>query len=107
MNRRFLIGITFVFCCDFSSRGIDTMKVPAPHKEKQRKIIASFSSRLTERFQVGRLTSARILRQTAEVSKAINAGAVSIRPARLQRIASNQIESDKLETLVGISHVWP
>ena len=41
------MGITFVFCCDRSSRGVDTMNVPAPHNEKQTTTIASFNIRLT------------------------------------------------------------
>jgi hypothetical protein len=44
-----------------------------------------------------------MLRQTAEISKAINPGAVAIRPAGLQCITAHQIESDKLEALVGVA----
>jgi len=46
-----------------------------------------------------------MLRQTAEISKAINAGAVSVGPARLQSITAYEFESDKLEAFVGIAHV--
>jgi len=42
------MGIKFVFCCDCSSLGVDTMNVPAPHNEKQTTTIASFSIRLTD-----------------------------------------------------------
>jgi len=46
-----------------------------------------------------------MLRQTAEVSKAINPGAVSIRPTGLQCITAHEIESDKLEAFVRVAHV--
>ena len=46
-----------------------------------------------------------MLRQTAKISKAINPGAVSIGPAGLQRITAYQIESEKLEALVGVAHM--
>src|SRR4029077_12476198 len=46
-----------------------------------------------------------MLRQTAEISKAINPGAVSIGPAGLQCVTAHQIESDKLEALVGVAQV--
>ena len=105
MGCRFLIGITCVFRCDCSSRGIDTMNVPAPHNEKQMTTIASFSIRFTGELQFGRLTSIRMLRQTAEISKAINPGAVSISPAGLQCITADKIESEKLEALVGVAHM--
>src|SRR5437867_12662141 len=99
------MGVTFVFCRDCSSRGVDTMNVPAPHNEKHTTTIASFSIRLTDELGFYRLSSVRILRQTAEVSKAINPGAVSIRPTGLQRITAHEIESDKVEAFVGVAHV--
>jgi hypothetical protein len=46
-----------------------------------------------------------MLRQTTEISKAIKPGAVSVCPAGLQCITAHQIESDKLEALVGVAHV--
>ena len=46
-----------------------------------------------------------MLRQTAEVSKAINPGAVSIGPAGLQSITAHQIESDGLKAFVRVAHV--
>src|SRR5918996_2515180 len=46
-----------------------------------------------------------MLRQTAEISKAINTGAVSVGPTRLQCITANQFESDKFEALVGVAHM--
>jgi hypothetical protein len=46
-----------------------------------------------------------MLRQTAEVSKAINPGAVSIRPTGLQCITAHEIESDKREAFVRVAHV--
>src|SRR6266404_4871359 len=46
-----------------------------------------------------------MLRQTAEVSKAINPGAVSIGPTGLQCITADEIESGKLEALVRVAHM--
>src|ERR1700745_1121431 len=46
-----------------------------------------------------------MLRQTAEISKAINAGAMSVAPTGLQCITANQIESDELEALVRVFYV--
>ena len=46
-----------------------------------------------------------MLRQTAEISKAINPGAVPIPPTRLQCITADEIESDKLKALVGVAHM--
>src|SRR5215470_6375516 len=46
-----------------------------------------------------------MLRQTAEVSKAINPGAVSIRPTGLQRITAYEIEADKFEAFVVVTHM--
>jgi hypothetical protein len=48
-----------------------------------------------------------MLRQTAEISKAINAGAVSIRPTGLECIPPDQIESDELKALVSVAHMRP
>jgi hypothetical protein len=45
------MGIKFVFGCDCSSRGVDTMNVLAPHNEKQTTTIASFSIRLTDELR--------------------------------------------------------
>src|SRR6266542_2080725 len=45
----------------------------------------------------------RSLRRAPEVSKAINARAMSILPTRLQGIAANKIEADKLKAFVGVS----
>src|SRR5215472_5231560 len=46
-----------------------------------------------------------MLPQTAQISKAINPGAMSVSPARLQSITTHQIESDKLKALVCVSHM--
>ena len=46
-----------------------------------------------------------MLRQTAEISKAINPGAVSIGPPGLDCVTAHQIESGKLETLIGVAHM--
>src|SRR5947199_6969572 len=46
-----------------------------------------------------------MLRQTAEISKAINPRAVSVGPTRLECITAHQIESDKLEALVSVAHM--
>src|SRR5215471_16758196 len=47
-----------------------------------------------------------MLRQTAEISKAINPGAVSIRPMGLQCIAANQSKSKKFEAFLCVARVW-
>ncbi len=86
---------------------LEAMKVPAPHNEKQSNTIAIFVSKLMGQFQAYSRLSGSSLPQAPEVSKAINARAVSIRPARLQRVAAHQIEADKLKTLVGVNHVRP
>ena len=46
-----------------------------------------------------------MLRQTAEISKAINPGVMSVGPARLDCITAYQIESDELEALFGVAHI--
>ena len=46
-----------------------------------------------------------MLCQTTQISKAINPAAVSVGPAGLQCITAHQIESDKLEALVGEAHM--
>ena len=48
-----------------------------------------------------------MLRQTAEISKAINPGAVSVGPAGLQCVTAHQIESDELEALVRVTYMRP
>jgi len=47
-----------------------------------------------------------MLRQTAEICKAINPAAMSVSPTGLYRITARQIESDKLKALPGIAHMW-
>jgi hypothetical protein len=79
------------------------MNGPAPHSEKQTTTIASFSIRLTD--EVVARPSIRMLRQTAEVSKAINSGAVSIGPTGLQCITAHQIKSKELETFGSVGHM--
>jgi hypothetical protein len=83
------------------------MKVPAPHNEKQSNTIAIFVSKLMGQFQAYPRVSISSLRQAPEVSKAINARAVSIRPVRLQRVAAHPIEADKLKTFFGVIDSWP
>src|ERR1041384_2884329 len=51
--------------------------------------------------------SAGSLPQATKISEAINARSVSVRPSRLLRVTANQIETDKLKTFVGVSHIWP
>ena len=46
-----------------------------------------------------------MLRQTAEISKAINPGAVSVGPAGLQCVTAYQIESGELEALIRVAHM--
>src|SRR5260370_5927847 len=48
-----------------------------------------------------------MLRQTAEISKAINPGAVSVAPTGLECITAHKIESDEREALVGVAHMLP
>jgi len=80
--------------------------VPAPHNEMQRATIAIFVIEFTDYdSKVIARRSAGILRQTPQVSKAINARAVSIRPTWLQRISAYKIEAGKLKTLVCVSHM--
>jgi hypothetical protein len=50
------------------------------------------------------MPSPRSLFQTPQISKAVNSAAVSIRPARLQRITAYQIEAGELETLLGVAY---
>ncbi len=83
MNPRFFTGMTFAFCGSFSLRTLEAMKVPAPHNEKQSKTIVIFVSKLMDQFQAYPRLSVSSLRQTPQVSKAINARVVSIRPTRL------------------------
>jgi hypothetical protein len=51
------------------------------------------------------IKSAGSFSQTPQVRKAVNSGAVSICPAGLQSIPAHQIESDKLEALIGVAHM--
>src|SRR6266404_3679739 len=53
---------------------------------------------------VARLSS-RSLPQSTQISKAVNPGAVTILPARLQRIAAYEIKAGKLEALLGVVQV--
>jgi hypothetical protein len=46
-----------------------------------------------------------MLRQTTEISKAINSGAVSISPTGLQCITTHEIESDEVEAFIAIAHM--
>src|SRR4029077_15733793 len=46
-----------------------------------------------------------MLRQTAEISKAINAGAVSVAPTGLECITAHKIESNEVEALLGVAHM--
>jgi len=46
-----------------------------------------------------------MLRQTAEISKAINPGVVSVGPSRLQGITAHKIEPNKLKALIHITHM--
>jgi hypothetical protein len=48
-----------------------------------------------------------MLRQAAEISKAINPGAVSVAPTWLECITAYKIESDEREALVGVAHMRP
>ena len=104
MSRGFLTGITFVFRCDCSSRGVDTMNVPAPHNEKQTTTIASFNIRLAANYGLS-LEFTRNAALNGGESKAINPSAVSVGPAGLDCITAHQVEPDELEALVGVAHI--
>jgi len=81
------------------------MKVLAPHNAKHSRTIATFSVRGMSRLQF--LPSLQSFSQSAQVSKAINSSAVSVGPARLQRVAAYKIETGESKTLVRISYLWP
>ena len=83
------------------------MKVPAPHNAKQSKTIAIFTGSVMNRFKLYRAPSLQSFSQSAQVSKAINSGTVSVGPPRLQRVAAYEIEADELETFIRISHMRP
>lgn len=83
------------------------MKVPAAHEAKQSKTIATFTGSVINRIRFYRTPSLQSFSQSAQVSKAINSGAVSVGPARLQCVATYEIEAHELETLVRISHMRP
>ena len=100
---RFFTGIAFVFCSSAGLVcGLEAIKVAAPHIAKHSKTIAVFVIQCIGRFQAS-LTGS--FSQASEISKAINARAVSIGPARLQRIAAYQIKADKLKTFVTVIHM--
>jgi hypothetical protein len=82
---------------------VEATKVPAPHNEKQRRTIVIFAVQLMD-FLMACL-SLRSLLQAAQISKAVNSAAVSIRPAWLQRITAHKNEAGKLETLLRVIHV--
>jgi hypothetical protein len=98
-------GITFVFCGSFFSQVVEATKVPAPHREKQRRTIVIFAVQLMD-FLMACL-SPRSLFQAPEISKAINSASVSIRPAWLQRIPAHKIEAAQLETILRVIHARP
>jgi hypothetical protein len=79
------------------------MKLATPHNEKQSETITTFRIRFTDETDFALAGSSAILRQVAEVSKAINAGVVSIGPAGLQGITADEIEPHKLETLLTVT----
>jgi hypothetical protein len=81
--------------------------VPAPHNAKQNKTIAIFSVRGMNRLQLYCTPSLQSFSQSAQVSKAINSSAVSVGPARLQRVTAYEIETGEAKTLVRISHLGP
>ena len=81
------------------------MKLLAPHNAKQTTTIASFNIRFTGELKIRSLSSIGMVRQTTEISKAINPAAMSIGPAGLHCIAANQIESEKVEAFVTMAHM--
>jgi len=81
--------------------------VPAPHNAKQSKTIVIFSVRGMNRLQFYCTLSPQSFSQSAQVSKAINSSAVSVGPARLQRVTAYEIETGESKTLVRISYLRP
>ena len=100
---RFFTGITFVFCGSVFWHAVEATKVPAPHNEKQRRTIVIFAVQLMN-FLISCLSLSSLF-QAAQISKAINSAGVSIRPARLHRITTHQIEAGEMEALLGQAHL--
>src|SRR5438132_14002079 len=80
------------------------MKVPAPHNAKHSRTIAIFAVKVMNRRQFYCTPSIQSFCQSAQVSKAINSSAVSVGPARLQRVTAYEIETGESKTLVRISY---
>lgn len=58
-------------------------------------------------FQFWCTPSPQSFSQSAQVSKAINSGAVPIRPTGLQRVTAYNVKTDELKTLVRVRHMRP
>src|SRR5206468_6312318 len=101
---RFFTGIRLVFCGSVFWHAVEATKVPAPHNEKQRRTIVIFAVQLMN-FLISYFSLSSLF-QAAQISKAVNSAAVSIRPARLQRITAHQIEAGKLKTFVRVTYMW-
>ena len=104
---RFLTGVTFVFCSALSFRAVEAIKAPVPHNAKQSKTIVIFTVKVMDRLQFCPTPSPRSLSQSPQISKAINSAAMSVVPARLQRVAADQIEAREVEAPLGVVHVRP
>ena len=81
------------------------MKVPAAHDAKQSRTTKIFALRVMVRLQSYYTPSLQSFSQSAQVSKAINSGTVSVGPPRLQSVTPYEIEADELKTLIRISHM--
>ena len=102
---RFFTGIAFVLCGSAGFVcGLEAIKVAAPHIAKHSKTIAVLVIPCIERFQAS-LTGS--FAQTPQVSKAVNTTGVSIGPMRLHCVTAHQVETDKVKTFVGVSHLRP
>ncbi len=98
--------MAFIFCgCSDFSRAVEAMKAPAPHNARQSDTIAIFTGSVMNWFRLFRTPSLQSFSQSAQVSKAINSGTVSVGPPRLQRVTPYEIEADELKTLIRISHM--
>src|SRR5207247_11425108 len=76
-------------------------RVLSPKKSRRRRT----ARRTAKRSEVLSLVSSRSqrLRYPPEILKTVDAGAVSVRPARLDRVTANDFETSKFKAVVGIT----
>jgi hypothetical protein len=46
------------------------------------------------------------LRYPPEILKTVDAGAVTVAPTRLNRVATDNFETSELKAVIGVAHVW-